>query len=140
MITTNDNRRADLAWAQHLVEGQAGLVPLARPKPANPCWQALEADLRSRAAQPLLQPRVVREELQDGSVGDLDVARISRQRDPPERALALTKQRPDVGRHEAREVEGPYAAAQSCFVADRIPVVEDLSPGILEFHHRLNVA
>ena len=35
----------------------------------------------------------------------VDVVRVARQRDPAERALALAEQRPDVGRHEAREGE-----------------------------------
>ena len=52
---------------------------------------------------------------------------------------ALAEQRPDVGRHEAGELEGPVVAALARLVADRVAVVEDLGALVLELHHRPHV-
>src|SRR5215213_1656741 len=140
MITTDNNRRADLARGDQVVEGQTGLVPLAVAEPANPSRQALEADLFSSAAQPLLQPIIIAKQIHDCPVGDLDVMRISGQRHPPERALTLTKQRPDISRYEAWKLKRAFIAAQPSLVANRVAVIEDLGTGILKPHHRLNMA
>ena len=89
-----------LPEATRSLKAKPGLVPLAVAEPADPGRQPLEADLVASAPQPLLQPVIVAEEIHHRLVGDLDVARVTRQRHPAERALALTEQWPDVGRHE----------------------------------------
>ena len=122
-----------------VVERQPGLVALAVAEPADPGRQPLERDPLLRAAHPLLQPVVVGEQVHHGLVGGGDVLRVARQRRPAERALALAEQRPDVGRHEAGELEGPLVAALPGLVADRVAVVEDLGAGVLELDHRLDV-
>src|SRR6187200_2767852 len=104
MITADDDRRADLACCDQVVEGQAGLVALAVTEPANPGRQPLETDLLSSAAQPLMEPIIVGKQIQYSVVGNFDVSRVAGQCDPAERSFALAKQRPDVGRHEAREL------------------------------------
>src|SRR5688572_33061894 len=119
MITTDDNGRADLARGDQVVERQACLVPLTVAEPADAGRQALEADLVASTPQPLLQPVVATEQFHHRLVGDLDIARVARQRHPAERALALAEQRSDVGRHEAGELEGSLIATQSGFVANR---------------------
>src|SRR6476620_9861364 len=100
---------------------------------------ALEGDSVLRAADPLVQALVVREELEHGPVGRSDVTRVARERGPAERALALAEERADVGGHEARELEGAVVAALTGLVADRVAVVEDLGAGVLELHHRLDL-
>ena len=82
---------------------------------------------------------VVREQVEHGPVGGVDVLRVARQRGPPERPLALREQRPDVGGHEAGERERPREAAAARLVADGVAVVEDLGAGVLEPDHRLDV-
>src|SRR6516225_1479165 len=58
---------------------------------------------RSRSPRPIQQVRVVREQLLHLRVGLADVLRITRQRHPAERALALAEERAHVGGHEAGE-------------------------------------
>src|SRR5829696_9852244 len=139
MITADDNGCADLARGDQIIESQACLVPLTVAEPADAGRQALEADLVASTPQPLLQSVVAREQLHHRPVGDLDIARVARQRHPAERAFALAEQWPDVSRHEARELESTLIATQSGFVANRVAIVEDLGTGILELHHRLHV-
>ena len=84
-------------------------------------WKAT----RSRAMRIQRRRRVVLgEELEDGLVGGADVGRIAGERHPAERALALAEQRPDVGRHEAGEVEGVLDAALRRLAAEVVAVVE----------------
>ncbi len=129
----------DLAGADELVEGETRLVALAVAQPADAGRQALEGDSLLGAPDPLVQPVVVGEEVEHGLVRRRDVARVARERRPAERALALAEERTDVGRHEARELEGPVVAALAGLVADRVAVVEDLGAGVLELDHGLDV-
>ena len=79
------------------------------------------------------------EQLEDRLVGRGDVGGVAGERRPAERALALAEQRPDVRRHEARELEGPVVAALARLVADRVAVVEDLGALVLELDHRAHM-
>jgi hypothetical protein len=49
---------------------------------------------------------VLREEIQDGLVGDADVLGVAAERHPAEGAFALAEERADVGGHEAGIGEG----------------------------------
>ena len=59
---------AHLAGADQLVEGEAGLRPLAVAEPADPRRQSLERDAILGHVDPAAQPGVVGEELEDGAV------------------------------------------------------------------------
>src|SRR5215212_11012480 len=123
MITTDDDRRANLPSRHQVVEGQASPVPFAVAEPADPRGQTLEGDLLPRAAQPFLQPIVVGKELHHRSVRRIDIGRITGKSHPAERALPLAEQGPDVSRHEARELKGALVAALPRLVPDRVAVV-----------------
>ena len=125
--------------ATRSLNAQAGPVALAVAQPADPGRQPLEGDLLAGAAHPLLEAVVVREQVHHRAVGRVDVLRVTGERHPAERALALAEQRPDVRRDEAREVEGPVVAALPGLVADRVAVVEDLGALVQEPDHRLHV-
>ena len=88
-------------------------MPLAQADPADARRQALEGDALAGHVEPAVQVRVVREQLLHLRVGLADVLRVARQRDPAERPLAAAEQRPDVGRHEAGEVERVLHAASN---------------------------
>ena len=109
---------------------QPGQVALAVPQPADPRRQPLERHALTGHRDPPAQPLVVGEQLEDRPVGRGDVGRVAGERRPAERPLALAEQRPDVRRHEAREVEGPVEPALAGLVADRVAVVEDLGAAV----------
>ena len=71
-----------------------------------------------------VQVRVVGQQLLHLRVGAVDVLGIARQRGPAERPDAAAEQRPDIGRHEAREVEGVGHAFVLRHLADVVAVVD----------------
>ncbi len=76
------------------------------PDPADPRGQALELDLLARHVEPVVEVRVVGDQLLHLGVGLVDVLGIARERRPAERADAAAEQRADIGGHEAGKVEG----------------------------------
>ncbi len=92
-----------------------------------------------RHADPSMQARVVREELEQRLVGGADVRRIARERRPAERAASHAELRTDVRRHEAREVEGPLEARIERPLAHVVAVVEDLRARIEEGDHETHM-
>ena len=114
-------------------------MALVVAQPANTCRQALELHVLLGGVEPVVQVLVVREELLERLVGDLDVLRVAGECCPAERAQALTEERADVGRDEARELEGALVAGLAGLVADGVAVVEDLGTLVLEFHHGLDL-
>lgn len=58
---------------------------------------------------------------------------------PSGTGLALAEQRPDVGGHEAGEVERATVAREPGLAPDRVAVVEDLGTGVHEADHGLHV-
>src|SRR5262249_9469428 len=139
MVAADDDRRPQLAPRDHLVEAQAGLVPFTVPEPADAGRQPLERHALAGELDPSGERFVVAEQVQNRRVGGRDVGRVARQGGPAERALALTEQRPDIGRYEAGEGEGTLVAAQLRLTPDRVAVVEDLGAGVEETDHRLDV-
>ena len=139
MVAADDDGSGDLAFLHQVIKQQAGLVALVVAQPANTCGQALELDVFLGGIQPIVEVLVVREELLERLVGDLDVLRITRQRGPAERAQALAEERTDVGGHEAGELEGALVAGVAGLVADGVAVVEDLGTLVLELNHGLHL-
>ena len=82
---------------------------------------------------------LVAEQLEDRLVRRVDVGRIARQRDPPERPLALAEERPDVGGHEAGIGEGVVVAVVGGDAAQRVAVVERLGAAPAERADRVDV-
>ena len=123
----------------HLVEGQTGAMALAEADPADARRQALERDALARHVEPAVQVRVVGEEFLHLRVGLADVLRVARERDPAKRPLAAAEQRPDVGRHEAGEVERVLHALVERDLADVVAVVDGRDAHRLEVEHRPHV-
>ena len=124
MVAADDDRRLELAARHHLVEGQAEPMPVAKADPADARRQALELDPLARHVEPVVQMRVVRQQLLHLRVGAVDVLRIAGERGPAERADAAAEQRADVGRHEAGESEGVGDALVLRHLPDVVAVVE----------------
>ena len=85
VVAADDYRRADRGRRDELVERQTCPGPPAVTQPADPGRQALEGDARLGHLDPPPQPGIVREELEDGTIGQLDVRRVARERSPAER-------------------------------------------------------
>ena len=86
-----------------------------------------------------MQRRVVRQQLLHLGVGAIDVFRIARQRRPAERTDAAAEQRPDIGRHEARKIEGVLDAFFKRHLADVVAVVDDRNAHAVEIEHRADM-
>ncbi len=139
VVAAEHDRGLHVAPGDQLVEPDPGQVPLAVAEPADPRRQTLEVDLLLGHPDPPGQRLVIGEQVEDGGVGGGDVGRVTGQRGPAERPPALAEQRPDVGGHEAGEVERPGIAGQLRLAPDRVAVVEDLRAGVHEPDHRLDV-
>lgn len=139
MVAADHDRGLEGAVGDHLVEALARPVAFAVAEPADAGRQALEVDAFTGQLDPAGQRLVLREEVEDGAVGAVDVAWVAGQRRPAEGAPALAEQRADVGGDEAGEGEGPLVARELRLAADGVAVVEDLGARVLEADHRLDV-
>ena len=110
VIAPDDDGRLNHTFSHQVVERQAGIHAFAITQPADPRRQPLERHLFSSQFQPAVQMLILREQLHDRFVRGVDIFRIAGERHPAEGAFSLTKQRPDIGRYEARIIEGLFHA------------------------------
>ena len=96
-------------------------------------------DARLGHVEPVVEVRVAGHQLLHLGVGAIDVLGIARQRGPAERADAAAEQRADVGRHEAREVEGVGHALVLGHLADVVAVVDGGDAAPVELEHGAHV-
>ena len=106
------------------LKARPSAVALAEADPADARGQALEGDALARHVEPVVQVRVVGDQLLHLGVGAVDVLGVARERRPAERADAAAEERADVGRHEAREGEGVGEALLQRHLADVVAVVD----------------
>ncbi len=139
MIPADHHRRCQFSLRHHLVESEAQPVPLAEADPADARRQALELDTLARHVEPVMQMRVVGDQLLHLGVGAIDILRLARQRGPAERPYTAAEQRPDVGRHETRESEGVGHALVQRHLADIVAVIEGGGALFMEGQHRLDM-
>ena len=139
VIPANDDRRGDFAAAHHFVKRQTEFLPPLQTDPADTRRQSLEADALARHIQPVVQMLIIFNDLFHFRVGFVDILRIAGQRYPAERADTAAEQRADIGRHEAREIEGVADAHFLRHLADVVAVVEGWDPHLMEGQHRLHV-
>ena len=78
MIAADHDRRLQLTALDHLVEREAGQVPLAQAQPADARRQALKGNSLASHLEPAVHVLVVREQLLDLRVGLADVFRVAR--------------------------------------------------------------
>src|SRR5918997_2729821 len=136
VVAAYDDRGAYGAVGGELVEAEAGAVAFARAEPADAGGEALEVDLLAGLPDPARETLVFGEELQHRLVGRRYVGRIPREGGPPEGALALAEERPDVRGHEAGVAVRPLVAAELRLAAQAVAVVEDLCAAVHETDHR----
>ncbi len=114
-------------------------MTLTQAHPANARRQSLEMDSRARHIEPLMQVRIVGNQLLDLGVGFVDVFGIAREGYPAKWTDAAAKQRPNVFGNETRNVEGLRDAGIESHLPDVVAVVENRQPHALEAQQILDV-
>src|SRR5713226_5263877 len=140
VVAADHDGRLDRAGADELVEANTRARTLAIAKPADSRRQALELHLLTGRLDPAHQRGVVGELLDHGAVGDGNVLRVARQRNPAKGSFAFAEQWTDVGGHEAWELERARAAAQLRLGTQAVAVIENLGAVVEEVDHRVDVA
>ena len=135
MIAADDDGGFQLAILDHLVEGQAEAYPVLDPDPADPRRQALEGDALASHVEPVVQVRIIGDQLFHLLVGLVDIFRVAGERHPAERANALAEQRANVGRDEAGEVEGVFHPLLQRHLADVVAVIQGGGTAGLQGQH-----
>src|ERR1700730_10349209 len=100
-------------------------MPLSQTDPANARRQSLEVNLRARHVEPVMQMRIVRDQLLDLRVGFVDVFGISGQCGPAKWTYTAAEKRSDVFGHETGEIEGTADAGVERHLPDIVAVIED---------------
>ena len=108
----------------------------AEADPADARRQALEADPLARHVQPVVQMRVLREDLLHLGVGFVNILRIARQGGPAEGADAAAEKRADIGGHETGEGKGVFQPLFQRDLADVVAIVERGHARVPEIDHR----
>src|ERR1039457_104510 len=139
MIATDDDGGGELAARDHLVEGQSEAVALSQADPANARRKSLELKPRARQVEPMMQVRIVGDQLLDLRVGLIDIFGIAGQGGPAERAYPTAEQRADVLRHETWEIEGMADAGVERYLPDVVAIVENRQSHGLEAQQILDV-
>ena len=136
MVAPDHHRRLELAARHHFIKGETRAMPIAKPDPADPRRQALERDPLLRHVEPIVQMGVLREKLLHLGIGLADILRIARQRRPAERPHTPAEQRPDIGRHKAREGKGILEPLFEGHLTDVVAIIDGRHAILVEGHHR----
>jgi hypothetical protein len=97
--------------------------------------QALERDAFAGHVEPVVEVRVVRDQLLHLGVRAGDVLRVARERSPAEGPDAAAEEGADIGRHEARERERVLHAHVLRHLADVVAVIEHRHARAPEIEH-----
>src|SRR5229473_2850413 len=103
-------------------------MALSQTDPADARRQSLEMNLRARHIEPVMQMRIVRDQLFDLRVGLVDVFGIAGERNPAERTDTAAEQRADVLRHETREIKSVGDTRIERDLTNVVAVVEHRQP------------
>src|SRR5580704_13107311 len=125
MVAANHDRRLQFAAGDHLIEGEAEPMPVTKADPADSRRKSLKRDALARHVEPVMQRGIVGHELLHLLIGAIDILRVARQRGAAERTDAAAKQRPDIGRHEPRKIEGILYALLERHLSYVVAVIDD---------------
>src|SRR3546814_4125004 len=92
MVAADHDGRFQFTRRDHLVEGEAEPVAVAEPDPADARGQTLKLDFLARHVEPVVEVRVVGEQLLHLGVDLVDILGIARQRHPAERSEEHTSE------------------------------------------------
>src|SRR5437773_3490325 len=139
MITADHDRSFDPAGPYQMIDPFAEHGALAVSKPTYPRGQSLEMHLLTRETNPAAENLVFWKKLQNQIIRNLNIQRVSRQRDPAERSAAFSKQRPDICGDEAGEIVGAFYAALKRHGPDIVAVIERHRAALLHVEHGSDV-
>jgi len=105
VIATDHDGRLYLARANELVDRQPRARAVSVTEPADARGKSLEGNPLGRQVEPALEDGVVGKQAAERFVDRRDVGLIARESGPAKRPDALTEERPDIGRDEARVCE-----------------------------------
>ncbi len=95
----------DFAALHQFVHGEAELGALAIAEPADTRGQSLKMDSLLRQFHPARENCVLGKHLERELIGARDVGGIATQRDPTKRSFPFAKERSDIFRNEAGNIE-----------------------------------
>ena len=139
MIAANHDRAFEFAGFHHLVESQAGQMPLTQADPANTRGQALKGDALLRHIQPAVQVFVVGEEFFHLCVCFADVLGVAAQCHPAEGANAFAEQRAHIRRHKTGEVKRIGHTKVFGYLAQVVAVIHGGDAHTVEGQHGADV-
>ena len=135
VVAPDHDRRLELPRRHHLVERQPEPVTVAQSHPADAGGKPLERNARARHVEPVVQVRGIGHQLLHLGIGAVDVLRVARQRGPAKRPDAAAEHRPDIGRHEAGEIERVGHPHVARHLANVVAVVDRRHAGMAELEH-----
>ena len=113
MIATDHYGSFYLPGANQIVNAKPKLRTLSIPKPANSRGQTLKSNSVAGQTNPSPQVVIIREHLENETVGLAYILGISGQSNPAKWPFALAKHGANVFRHKARNFEGVIHARSS---------------------------
>src|SRR6266568_2003687 len=131
MITANHNRSLDDAFPHQFVKGQSGLIALTIAQPADTRGQALKMYLLPGQLNPAFQRLIVREQLQNGFVGAINVFGIAGEGNPTEGAFAATEKGTNIGGDKARVVQRMLLASRQSLSTQIVAIVKNDGSSLL---------
>ncbi len=135
MVATDHDRGLEFAAGDHLVELEAGAVPVAEADPADARRKPLERDALLRHVEPAVQALVLGEQLLHRLVGLVDIFRVTRERGPAERTDPPAEERANIGGHETGEGKRVLKPFLLRHLADVVAVIERRHASIPEANH-----
>src|SRR2546427_3748512 len=124
MIAPDDDRCADLAARDQVINALAESCALAVAQPADARGQSLVWHALSREAYPSGEDPILGKELEDEAVGASNVGLVPGEGDPPEWTASFGEQRADVRGDEPRIAEGFRVSGGARLASKIVSVVE----------------
>src|SRR5581483_4867752 len=135
MVAPNHDRRLQFALGHQVIQRHAEFVPLSISQPADSRWQTLKLHMFLCQRDPSPQMLVLGKHFQYQLVRSRDVRWLTGKRRPAEWPLALAKERPDIRRHEPREIVRVLHALFERACPDVVAVIERYRPQLLQREH-----
>ena len=139
VIAPDHDRRLHFAAFHQLVDGEAKFRAFTIAEPANPAGQSLELNALLRQFHPAREDGVVGKHLERETIGPRDIGRVATQCGPAKWPFPFAKERPDVLRNEAWNIERVLHSGLFRLRTNVVAVVECDRAFLLQREHRLDM-